>query len=373
MEKQRLDLVKKSLEPILEKALADGVFSGVSVGVSLYRKGNEQRLITNRGQTRYDEPEADITDDTFFDLASLTKPLCTALSILCLIQNNEIDWDTKIFDILSYDTPSEFLDMTIDQLLTHSAGLIAYKPVYQSFAPVPANENKEKIIRDFLQEQLVYPPGSFCLYSDIGFMLLGVLIEKVSATTLDNFYRSEVATPLNIQKDVQFRPLPQAQLQKKNIAATEHCPWRQKIVQGEVHDEHAWLMNGVAGHAGLFGTITGVLNLTEHILHQWKGRTTHPGFSNNLLQRALTKKYSGHPWCRGFDTPAGQGSSAGSLFSAGSVGHLGYTGTSFWIDPEQEIIIVLLSNRVHPSRKNEQIKQFRPLLHNSVLEALLEK
>lgn len=272
-----------------------------------------------------------------------------------------------------YDIPSEFIDITIDQLLTHSAGLIAYKPVYQSFAPVPSSENKEKIIRDFLQEQLVYPPGSSCLYSDIGFMLLGALIERVSATTVDKFFRSEIAAPLSIQEKVQFRPLPQTDQKEKNIAATEHCPWRQKIVQGEVHDEHAWLMKGVAGHAGLFGTITGMMTLTEHILHQWKGRTTHPGFSNTLLQLALTKKYQDHSWCRGFDTPAPQGSSAGSYFSEGSVGHLGYTGTSFWIDPEQEVVVVLLSNRVHPTRENEQIRQFRPLLHNRVREALRKK
>lgn len=373
MENRRLNRVEKSLEPLLKKALDSGVFSGVAVGVYLYRKGKEQRLIINRGRTRCDKPGADINGDTLFDLASLTKPLCTALSILCLIQKKEIDWQTKIFDILPYDIHTEFLNITVDKLLTHSSGLIAYKPVYQSFAPVPASENKEKIIRTFLQEDLVYPPGSSCLYSDIGFMLLGALIERVSATTLDNFFRSEIATPLNIQEIIQFRPLPQTEPQQKNIAATELCPWRQKMVQGEVHDEHAWLMHGVAGHAGLFGTITGVMILAEHILHLWKGRTSHPAFSGDLLRLALTRKYSGHSWCRGFDTPAAHGSSAGSYFSAGSVGHLGYTGTSFWIDPEQEIVIVLLSNRVHPSRQNEQIKQFRPLLHNTVLEALREK
>lgn len=199
MENRGLDQVKKSLEPLLKKALDNGVFSGTAVGVYLYRKGKEQRLITNRGQTRRDEKGVDITEDTFFDLASLTKPFCTALSILCLIQKKELDWQTKIFDILPYDIPSEFFGITIDQLLTHSSGLIAYKQVYQSFAPVPASENKEKIIRTFLQEHLVYPPGSSCLYSDIGFMLLSALIEKVSATTLDNFFRNEVATPLNVQ------------------------------------------------------------------------------------------------------------------------------------------------------------------------------
>lgn len=373
MEKQRLDRVEKSLAPLLKKALENGVFSGVAVGVYLYRKGSEKRLITSQGQTRMDEPRAAISKETFFDLASLTKPLCTVLSILCLIQKKGIDWDTKIFNILPSAIHREYRNITIDQLLTHSAGLLAYKPVYQSFSPIPGNENKEKLIQTFLQEKLAYTPGSSCLYSDIGFILLGALIEKISGTTLDYFFKNEIATPLQVQENIQFRPLNRTEKNKINIAATELCPWRQKMLQGEVHDEHAWLMNGVAGHAGLFGTITGVMTLTEHILHQWKGRTMHPGYSNPLLQQALSKKYTNQSWCRGFDTPAAWGSSAGIYFSTSSVGHLGYTGTSFWIDRERDMVVVLLSNRIHPSRKNEQIKQFRPLLHDTVQEALREK
>lgn len=373
MENRNFDRVAKAIKTVLENGLTQGVFPGVAVGVYHSRYGREERLLISQGQTRSDEQGEAISRDTFFDLASLTKPLCTALSILCLIQKKEIDWDTKIFDILSFAIHSEYRNITIDQLLTHSAGLIAYKPVYQSYAPIPGKENKEILIQEFLREKLAYPPGSSCLYSDIGFILLGSLIEKVSQTSLDKFFYNEIAKPLNVQKSIQFRPLNSAEKRDQIIAATELCPWRQKMLQGEVHDEHAWLMNGVGGHAGLFGTVTGVLTLAEHILAQWKGGRSHPGYSYKLLQLALTKKYSNHSWCRGFDTPAAQGSSAGIYFSSSSVGHLGYTGTSFWIDPEQDMIVVLLSNRVHPSRNNQKIKQFRPLLHNSVLEALREK
>ena len=372
MEKQRLDRVEKSLDPLLKKALDNGVFSGVAVAVYRYRKGREERFITSRGRTRGDISGENINSDTFFDLASLTKPLCTALSILCLIKKKEIDWETKIFDILPYASDPEYTNITIDQLLTHSAGVIAYKPIYLSFPPFPNKENREKIIPLFLKEKLAYQPGRACLYSDVGFILLGALIELVADTTLDNFFKSNVARPLFVEDAIQFRPHPGAEHEVKNITATEFCPWRKKMLQGEVHDEHAWLMNGVAGHAGLFGTITGVLSMTEHLLHQWKGRGNHPGFSTQVLQKALTKKYADRSWCRGFDTPAAQGSSAGIYFSERSVGHLGYTGTSFWMDAEQDIIIVLLTNRVHPSRTNDQIRQFRPVLHNAVLEALQE-
>jgi CubicO group peptidase (beta-lactamase class C family) len=374
MENGNLQRVENAIEKVLKKGLSKGVFSGAAVGVYHFHKGQEQRLMTCQGRTRSDEEGEFVTRETYFDLASLTKPFCTALSILCLMQNKEIDWDTHIFDRLSsFVIHNEYKKITIEQLLTHSAGLIAYKPLYQAYPPLPGNEKKEQLIREFMRERLAYLPGTLCLYSDLGFILLGALIEKVSGTTLDDFFDNEIMKPLYFQEGIQFRRLNRPKKKVRNTAATELCPWRQKMLQGEVHDEHAWLMNGVAGHAGLFGTITGVLTLTEQILHQWKGRKTHPAFSNTLLQLALTKKYRNHSWCRGFDTPAGQGSSAGNHFSAASVGHLGYTGTSFWIDPEQEMIVVLLCNRVHPSRKNEQIKQFRPLLHNRVVEALREK
>lgn len=373
MENHHLKQLEKSLDPLLKKGLDTDVFSAVAVGVYQYRKGRELRLITTRGRTRSDEQGTSVNEDTFFDLASLTKPLCTTMGILCLIQQKEIEWETKLFDMLPYTVHPELRDISIDQLLTHSAGLIAYKPVYQSFAPIPRREKKEKILTEFLRERAAYPPGSTCLYSDPGFMLLGALIEKVAGTGLDTFYRSEIARPLQVEESIQFRPLSSNQKEEKTIAATELCPWRQKLLQGEVDDEHAWLMNGVAGHAGLFATINGVMAVTEHLLHQWRGRTGHPGFSNDILRKALTKKYAARSWYRGFDTPAAQGSSGGIYLSPSSAGHLGYTGTSFWIDPDQDVVVVLLSNRVHPTRKNEQIKQFRPLLHNTVLEVLRGK
>jgi CubicO group peptidase (beta-lactamase class C family) len=129
-------------------------------------------------------------------------------------------------------------------------------------------------------------------------------------------------------------------------------------------------MNGVSGHAGLFGTVQGVLEMVVHILNRWRGREEHPLYSNTLLQKALTRQYNDQTWCLGFDTPSPTESSGGSYLSKESVGHLGFTGTSFWIDPEKDMVIVLLTNRVYPSRDNEKIKQFRPLLHDTVFRAM---
>ena len=361
------------LKPLLKNALVSGVCSGLALGIYAYNGGREKRSIISLGRSRNDGKGRKVTGNTFFDLASLTKPLCTVLGTCCLIQKKQLAWQTKVTDLVPYSLQPGLRTITVDQLLTHSAGLIAYKPLYALYKPVHRREIKEDLLCAFLAEKKAYDPGSACVYSDIGFMLLGTIIEQLSGMSLDEFFSSQVAAPIGVEDRVLFRRLPGNEGWGKEVAATEQCLWRQRLLQGEVHDEHAWLMNGVAGHAGLFGTITGVLAMVEYILHAWKGRTAHPGFSQEILEQALTKKYADRPWCRGFDTPAAQGSSAGSFFSEKSVGHLGYTGTSFWIDPEQEIVVVLLTNRVHPDRNNEGIKSFRPVLHDAVMEVLQEE
>jgi CubicO group peptidase (beta-lactamase class C family) len=131
-------------------------------------------------------------------------------------------------------------------------------------------------------------------------------------------------------------------------------------------------MGEVAGHAGLFGTVKGVLSITEHILGQWQGIKKHPNIENNDLKKALERKYAERTWTCGFDTPSKKGSTSGSYFSPESVGHLGYTGTSFWIDPIEDIVVVLLTNRVHPTRENKKIREFRPLFHDTVMERVGE-
>lgn len=368
-DKNRLDT---KVDALLKDGRERGVFSGAAVGI--YRFGTrEVRTIQFTGTTRKDSHEKNISPHTLFDLASLTKPLCTALSIFFLIQQKEMQWDTKVFDILHFSCPPELRNITVDQLLSHSSGLLAYIPLYEKLPPIPDEGNKIKIIQAFLREKTAYVPESRCLYSDIGFMLLGSLVERINGEGLDIFFQREITGPLQLTESILFRPLSAQNRGSENIAATEFCPWRQKLIQGEVHDEHAWLMNGVAGHAGLFGTVGGVMQLCEHILHQWKERSVHPVLSASVLRKGMERKYQGQTWSRGFDTPSTHGSSAGSYFSKKSVGHLGFTGTSFWIDPEHDVVVVFLSNRIHPTRNNEKIKMFRPVLHNTIMEELLIK
>jgi CubicO group peptidase (beta-lactamase class C family) len=165
--------------------------------------------------------------------------------------------------------------------------------------------------------------------------------------------------------------MPGQEKKLENYAFMEECPFRQRMLRGEVSDENAHALGGVAGHAGLFGTMEGVLLFAVHLLDQWQGREEHPGYRSRDLRKFLKKqKIPGSTWALGFDTPSPTGSSGGKYLSPVSVGHLGFTGTSFWIDPVRELVMVLLSNRVHPSRENERIKKFRPLLHDAVIENL---
>ena len=225
-----------------------------------------------------------------------------------------------------------------------------------------------------LQETLEHAPGSTSLYSDLGFILLGRIIEKKAGCILAHYVEEKVLRPLNLEKKIFFNPLFEGKksTSKTDFVATENCPWREKILCGEVHDDNCYSMGGVAGHSGLFGNIEGVTTYAGMILDMWKGVAKHPNINKEDLEGFLVRqqKIPGSSWALGFDTPAKKESSSGNHLSQKSIGHLGFTGTSFWIDPEKDTVIVLLTNRVHPSRENIKIKQFRPYFHDRVMEKL---
>lgn len=359
-----------SLELLLKKGVAGKVFPGVAAGVSMYVYGQEKKTIFTAGKTRSDGTGTPIHNETIFDLASLTKPLCSLLAVLQLIEKKKIRAADTLVELLPWHLSPEYREIRLDQLLSHSAGLAPYKPFFRDYAPVIRQRSYRGFVQKILKEKLEYSPGTRCIYSDLGYMILGWIIENVSGEPLNQYFQKEIAAPLKIEKEIFFLPLGSKTGQTEmNIAATEACPWRKKILQGEVHDEHSWLLKGISGHAGLFGTVNGVLRTGEAILQAWHGKKAFPGISAKLLKKALTRKYENQTWCLGFDTPSAEGSSSGKYFSPKSIGHLGFTGTSVWIDPEKDIVAVLLSNRVHPSRKNNRIKKFRPVFHNTVIKA----
>ena len=365
------DNPRKLLATLLGEGVRQGAFPGASAAV-IRGYGPEQNLImATAGTTRLDNRARAVRPETFFDLASLSKPLATTLLLFDSMEQGILTPASRYGELCSRPVPDEKREITVGQLLCHASGLPAYHPYYRDIAPVPKPAHRDKILEIILREPLAYQPGGECQYSDLGFLLLGDLLEEVTKMRLNELFRKRIAQPLGLEKEIFYMPLVgQSPLYRDDrFAATEDCAWRNRTLQGEVHDEHCFLLGGVSGHAGLFGTVRAVALLCGAILKTWQGRSTALPISPALLQQALRPQLPGQTWRLGFDAPSPTGySSAGQRLSRGSVGHLGYAGTSFWIDPDHQIIIVLLTNRVHPSRKNTKIREFRPWFHDRIME-----
>lgn len=360
------------IKNFIDEYLIRKAFTCVSVGILYKNKGKRDKLIIYNGNNCKNE-KISVNIKTFFDLASLTKPFATVFSILSLIKNNKlsIDSDIKIlFECSELNKEKEFI--TVEQLLSHSAGFPAHKNYFEELVKVSIENRKELLFKLLMDEPLVYKPGCKVIYSDLGYMLLGLIIEKISGEVLDDYSSKMIFGPVGLADHIFYNPVGSQKHSAGEFAAVEYCPWRCRPLQGEVSDENCWALGGVAGHAGLYGDISGVLDLTELILDVWTGKRSHPNINSDNMVSFLKKreKNKDNSWALGFDTPTPGKSSSGKYLSTTSVGHLGYTGTSFWIDPERELAIVILSNRVHPSRDNELIRQFRPALHDKVVEWL---
>src|SRR5438093_1029829 len=233
---------------------------------------------------------------------------------------------------------------------------------------------KEWVYEQINRERPEYEVGARSVYSDLGFMLLGELIEVVSRMPLDRFCHERIFRPLGLRASA-FVDLTALRTRKltpvaEMIAPTEHCPWRQRLLCGEVHDDNAYAMGGVAGHAGLFANAAEVDALAVRLLACWRGE-------DDFVPREIVREFwTRNPtvrdatWALGWDTPSPTGSMAGTRMSRTAVGHLGFTGTSLWIDLERGVSVVLLTNRVHPQRDNERIREVRPRVHDAVMEAL---
>jgi CubicO group peptidase (beta-lactamase class C family) len=315
-----------------------------------------------------------------YDLASLTKPLATVTSILLLIQRAKVGLENPVQEVLAELEGMPIGQATVRDLLTHRSGLPGWRPFYErlgaiGMVPEPSGGNqpvKQHVLKMIREEPLIYVRGERSVYSDLGFMLLGFLVERLSGMALDLWCEAAIVQPLRADP-MMFRPTAERAktdvvrptIDVSRIAPSEQDEWRNRLLRGEVHDENAAAMGGVAGHAGLFGTAESVLAVSGAWLRGYYGR-------ESILQRELVRQFTTRQessarssWALGWDTPSAP-SSSGSSFSEQSFGHLGYTGTSLWIDPLCELEVVLLSNRVHPSRKNEKIKVFRPYIHDLV-------
>ncbi len=360
-----------SVTSLFEEALKKGIFPGAAAGYIFLEGSRKRGKIWTFGTTDLSQ-EHKITTATFFDLASLTKPLVTVLSLLAVMEEKGFDVKTPLKKLIGQSIPSYMEEIQLGQLMDHSSGLPGYRPYFQELIRLGEQQDrKERIIDRILGENLEYPTSYRHVYSDLGYILLGRIVEDITGSPLDIFWSERILKPLGLQKKLLFKP-EQVIKNTSLFAATENCPWLGLMLSGTVHDENCRSIGGVAGHAGLFGTINGVLQLCEHLLRQFRDEEEHPAYSNKQLRKILLR-HDHSPWAYGFDTPSTRGSSSGHLFSRQSVGHLGFTGTSFWIDLSKGISIVLLTNRVHPTRENEQIKIFRPMFHDTIMRHLLNR
>lgn len=367
------------IDAALETAVHEGVFPGAVLavrhqGVLIYEKAV--------GRLSLSPSSVPVSPQTVYDLASLTKPLATTTAVLLLAQQGRLQLESCVEDWLESFGGSPLGDATLVRLLTHSSGLPGWRAFYERLChegvcrdgQVDRQEAQAALLRYLREEPLIYAAGTRSLYSDLGFMLLGVIVERVTQQSLAAFCDREVFGPLSAAP-LGFLPngtaLSAARFDAAHpIAPTEDDPWRGRVLCGEVHDENAGALGGIAGHAGLFGTTRAVLALSSAWIAAWQGRDSL--LDSRLVRRFVTRQASipGSSWALGWDTPSAP-SSSGRHFSESAFGHLGYTGTSLWIDPSRELEVVLLSNRVHPTRRNERIKAFRPQLHDLVWEELI--
>jgi CubicO group peptidase (beta-lactamase class C family) len=359
---------EKKILDLLLNGVSEGVFPGGVLLVSCGKTVVFFEAVGNSGLVPAPRP---MSRQTRFDLASLTKPLATALGILCLVSQGMVGLDDSLAKLLSSaDVPEDKREISLRQLLCHCSGLPAWKPYYLSLETLPQIARKAKIRQQILEEPLVHPPATSTLYSDLGFIVVEWLLEEISGQDLYHFTRENLFGRI-LCAAPEFIPLGEkTDFDPNQFADTEYCPWRGRILSGEVHDENAYALGGVAGHAGLFGTAQEVKCVLDCILDTISGKNPPVPWSREYLTEFLqpARLHPSSTWALGFDTPASLDSSAGHYFSANAVGHLGFTGTSFWLDLEKEISVILLTNRIHPSKDNQKIKEFRPLLHDAVME-----
>jgi CubicO group peptidase (beta-lactamase class C family) len=358
-------------EPLLH-LLKEGVIERVyTAAVALVGRRGELLWEAAVGEVSQDPEAAAVTAGTVFDLASLTKPLATALAVMLLVERGCLTLDTALGEALSEDwLPADKRPLTIRSLLAHRSGLPAWRPFYQEVLAAPPSERSTLLARLAASTPLEHSPETETLYSDLGYMLLQAVVEKATRQGLDDFCRREIYRPLGL-KTLGFNPRRQPGGTGLSFAATEPglIPGRQ--IFGEVHDENAWAAGGVAGHAGLFGTGREVFHLLAALCQAYQGTRVGPVAPE--VVRQFLAPVSGSTRTFGFDTAnAAEGgqSAAGRYFSPGSVGHLGFTGTSFWLDLQLGQMVVLLTNRVHLGRDNDKIRAFRPRFHEAASRAL---
>ena len=345
------------VDRLMERALSEGAFPGAVLSV-----GNRERVVTRTyGVTTTLAGGAPVNEATVYDIASLSK-LFTATAALMLLERGEFRLDDQVGRFLPSFAQGDKSEIRLRHLLTHTSGLPGHNPYFQ-FA-----KGKSEMLEAIAQTPLQYETGTQVIYSCVGFITLANVIETISGQPLDGFLSDNLFEPLGMQT-TSYGPIQQP---RERIAPTEDCSWRGRMVWGEVHDENAFAQGGVSGNAGLFSTGPDLSLFAKMMLRQGASESGCRILSPATI-RAATRNYTPglaenrglgwqmrsneYPWC-------------GDLAPACSYGHTGFTGTSLWVSPDDDLFVVFLTNRVHPTRANAQHIRYRPLIHNLLIANL---
>lgn len=351
---------------VLTDAIAAHAFPGCAFGVLA---NGEIVLQDALGHFTYDDGAPAMTPETVFDVASLTKVVSTTAAAMLLHQRGVLDLDLPLGELLpgfiiGRSAGSNTRSVSIRHLLAHNSGLPGYVEFYRTVSTPAA------LYRACLELSLEHEPGTHVEYSDPGFILLGKALEVLTREYLATWVRKEILDPLNLTS-TGFCP---ATSERSLIPPTEEdTSFRHRRIQGEVQDEHAWLLKGAGGHAGLFSNVPDLLRFAAEVMHAApKSSATS---RSRLFELSTVEQFAERQGpdvssrALGWDTPSND-SSAGRHFSAHSIGHLGFSGCSLWIDLDASVAVALLTNRTWPDRQNQQIREVRPAFHNAVREAL---
>ncbi|MGA9060711.1 MAG: serine hydrolase domain-containing protein [Terracidiphilus sp.] len=354
---------------VLKEAIAARAFPGCAFGVMA---GGEVALQDAVGRFTYEENSPAVTAETVYDVASLTKVVATTAAAMLLAQSGQINVDAPLGELLPGFVEGRAREdaarrVTLRHLLAHSSGLPGYVELFRS-AVTPA-----VLLEACLKLPLEAEPGTRAEYSDPGFILLGKALEARMGNPMAPWLRREVFAPLGMVA-TGFCPAVAA---RNSIPPTEEdTTFRHRRVQGEVQDENAWVLQGVGGHAGLFSNVPDLLRFAGAIVSAGANnrREGMPQlFDSELVNRFAERQGpEGSSRALGWDTPS-ENSSSGRHFLTHSVGHLGYTGCSLWIDLDAGVAVVLLTNRTWPDRKSQSIREVRPVFHDAVREALRDR
>jgi len=347
----------RSAFDIIEKAIAARAFPACSLAVTCCGEFVAHKVF---GRFTYDPASPEVNTTSLFDLASLTKVVATTAIAMILYERGLLDLEAPVTAIVpEFAGDAIRREITLRMLLAHSSGLPAYEKLFLHA------KTREGLLQAAFATPLTAAPGARAEYSDIGFIVLGVALERLADERLNAFCQREIFGPLGMTHTT-FNP---AHALKDSIPPTaDDHTFRHRIVQGEAQDENASVLGGVAGHAGLFSTAEDLAIFAHAMLNGG-----HPILRPETVQLFSRRESAPEGTSRalGWDTPSlPLPSQSGKYFSPRSFGHLGYTGTSLWIDPERQLSITLLTNRTWPDCQNQAIKQVRPAFHDAMIEAL---